>query len=231
MAALYRTGLGGPSGIFALCGPLRLRHAPGVSHEADPIEGLWQEYAAVFRGFDDLTLARWMSQTLAQLHGQLWRASHPLVGAFRLAAMVSHERQIWHQRLVNAPVDFPSAECCRAPLLPMVTRDVLEAGFICLHCNGTAVALEDVPEEAVCEALAKWAEQYAPVHGVAHWEDQRRSSHASYDQALESAAGEGEQLLARLGTELTPPLLEHYPAVIWDDQDECLGIRPEDIMT
>jgi hypothetical protein len=27
-----------------------------------------------------------------------------------------------------------------------------------------------------------------------------------------------------------PKLLDFYPAVIWEDQDECLEVRPEDIM-
>ena len=27
-----------------------------------------------------------------------------------------------------------------------------------------------------------------------------------------------------------PPLLEVYPAVIWEDQDECLEVRPEDVV-
>ena len=31
------------------------------------------------------------------------------------------------------------------------------------------------------------------------------------------------------GRTLAKQLLEHYPAVIWEDQDECLEVRPEDI--
>ena len=27
-----------------------------------------------------------------------------------------------------------------------------------------------------------------------------------------------------------PPLLESYAAVIWEDQDECLEVRPEDVV-
>ena len=26
-----------------------------------------------------------------------------------------------------------------------------------------------------------------------------------------------------------PPLLEHYPSLVWEDQDECLEVRPEDV--
>jgi hypothetical protein len=34
-----------------------------------------------------------------------------------------------------------------------------------------------------------------------------------------------------VGSKLVPQLMEHYPAVIWEDQDECLDVRPEDIRT
>lgn len=157
--------------------------------------------------------------------------SHPLVASYRLAALVAHDRQIWHQRLVNAPVDFPVADCCRAPLLPMLTRDVLESGLICLHCNNSAVPLEDVPEETVREGLAQWAEDYSEVHGVAHWDEVRRNSHANYEQAFEDAAQQSERLLAYQGLELAPALADMFPAVVWEDQDECLQVRPEDIIT
>jgi hypothetical protein len=61
----------------------------------DPLDRLWQEYEAVFRDFDDLMLARWMAQTLGQLEGRAWRLSHPLVGAYRLAA--NHAHTLAHQ--------------------------------------------------------------------------------------------------------------------------------------
>ena len=65
-----------------------------------PLDALWKEYGVGFRDFDDLTLARWLAQTLGQLKGRAWRLSHPLLGAYRLAAQLAHERQIWHKRLV-----------------------------------------------------------------------------------------------------------------------------------
>ena len=201
-----------------------------MAHETNSMEKLWQDYAEVFRGFDDLTLARWMSQTLGQLYGQLWRMSHPLMGAYRLAAMVAHERQVWHQRMVVIPPDYPLAECCRAPLLPMVTRDVFESGLICLHCNDTAVAFEQIADQEAAEALAGWAEKYSATHSVAHWDESRRGLHDNYGQAFEKAATESEQLLLHLGLVLAPPLVEYYPALVWEDQDECLQVRPEDIV-
>src|SRR5919205_364008 len=100
-----------------------------------PLDLLWKEYSLVFREFDDLTLARWLAQTLGQLEGKAWRLSHPLLGAYRLAAQNAHDRQIWFKRLATIPPAYLEAPCCRAPLLPLFTRDVLESGLICQHCG------------------------------------------------------------------------------------------------
>src|SRR2546425_11975961 len=98
-----------------------------------PLDKLWQEYSRVFHHFDDLTLARWLAQTLGQLEGRTWRVSHPLLGAYRLAALVAHERQIWLKRLATVPPAYALATCCRAPPLPWLTRDVLAGSLVC-HC-------------------------------------------------------------------------------------------------
>src|ERR1700679_1454319 len=126
---------------------------------SSPLDSLWKEYARAFQAFDDLTLARWLSQTLGQLEGKAWRLSHPLVGAYRLGAQLGHERQIWHKRLVNMPSAYPEAGCCRAPSLPLLTRDVRESGLICQHCNETLVRFEDIPAE-IREGVETWAIQY-----------------------------------------------------------------------
>jgi len=34
------------------------------------LDQLWKEYSLVFHDFDDLTLARWLAQTLGQLEGR-----------------------------------------------------------------------------------------------------------------------------------------------------------------
>jgi hypothetical protein len=193
-----------------------------------PLDILWQEYGEVFRDFDDHTLARWMAQTLGQVHGRVWRLSHPLLGAYRLAAQLAHDRQIWLKRLATTPAAYSEAPCCRAPLLPLFTRDVVDSGLVCQHCSGTAVPFDEVPAD-LQTAIRKWAEDYAPVHQVAHWDDRQRKSSGNYDQASENAAQQAEQLLADAARDILPKLLEHYPAVIWEDQDECLDIRPEDI--
>src|SRR5262245_59975328 len=140
-----------------------------------PLDLLWKEYGLVFRDFDDLSLARWLAQTLGQLEGKAWRLSHPLMGAYRLAAQLGHERQIWFKRLATPPAAYSESPCCRAPLLPLLTPDVRDSGLICQHCNDTLVAFDEIPA-AIQSELAAWAAQYAPVHGVAHWDDRQRKS-------------------------------------------------------
>ncbi len=197
-------------------------------NDESPLDRLWDEYGEVFHDFDDMTLARWMAQTLGQLQGLVWRLSHPLLGAYRLAAQIAHQRQIWLKRLATPPSAYPEAACCRAPLLPLLTRDVLESGLVCQHCSDTAVPFEELPEQ-LQSSLRKWAEEYAKAHAVAHWDDRQRKSVSNYDRAFEDAATQAEKLLTMLATEIAPKLAEFYPAIVWEDQDECLEVRPEDI--
>ena len=193
-----------------------------------PLDKLWQEYGRVFLDFDDLTLARWLAQTLGQLEGRAWRLSHPLLGAYRLGAQIAHDRQTWLKRLATPPAAYREASCCRAPLLPLLTRDVLESGLVCQHCSVTAAPFEEIPAE-LQPAVKAWAEEYAPVHAVAHWEDRQRKSAGNYNRAYENAAKDAERLLAHVGAQIAPKFLDFYPAVVWEDQDECLEVRPEDI--
>lgn len=193
-----------------------------------PLDKLWQEYATVFKEFDDLKLARWMAQTLAQLEGRAWRLSHPLLGAYRLAAQVANDRGIAVLRLATFPAAYVEAECCRSPLLPLLTRDAKESGLGCVHCGGTALPFGELPSD-VRESLAKWTDDYAPVHAVAHWDEEKQKRVKRFEEKLEEAAQDAEELLAVAGRTIAPELLEHYPAIIWEDQDECLEVRPEDI--
>ncbi|MBI3882081.1 MAG: hypothetical protein HY301_18720 [Verrucomicrobia bacterium] len=202
--------------------------AEDFAEDDSPLDRLWDEYALAFKGFDDLTLARWMSQTLAQFEGRVWRLSHPLFGAYRLAAQIARDRHLTLRSLVTLPANYPAAPCCGAPLLPLLTRDVLESGLVCQHCNGTCVPLEEIPGALLPEVRA-WAEEYAPIHQVAHWDDRQRKSARSYDRAYEDAAQSAEKLLALAGTGLAPKFLEQLPTLIWEDQDECLEVRPEDV--
>ena len=85
---------------------------------------LWKEYRLVFEKFDDLTLARWLAQTIAQLEGQVWRFSHPLIGAYRLGAEVGDERQSgsngWPLR---------ARRLCRSALLPGAGSAAFQPGY------------------------------------------------------------------------------------------------------
>ena len=193
-----------------------------------PLDLLWKEYSQAFRDFDDMTLARWLAQTLGQLEGKAWRLSHPLLGAYRLAAQLGQERHIWLQRLAHPPPAYSESPCCRAPLLPLLTRDVRETGLVCQHCSETLVPFDELPSGIKAD-LEKWAAEYGLVHAVAHWDDDQRKKAGDYDRAYEKAADKAEALLARGGRELAPRLLEFYPAVVWEDQDDCLEVRPEDV--
>jgi hypothetical protein len=191
-------------------------------------DALWKEYTRAFQGWDDLTLARWLAQTLGQFEGGAWRVSHPLMESYRLASQVAHDRQTWFKRLATPPVAYAESHCCRAPMLPLLTRDVKEVGLLCSHCNQTLVPFEDVPVD-VRPALEKWAEEYAPVHQVAHWDEHQQKREKDYSKTYEEAALQAERLLARAGFQLAPALLEHYPALVWEDHDECLEVEPADI--
>jgi hypothetical protein len=105
---------------------------------------------------------------------------------------------------------------------------VLESGLVCEHCGSTATPFEELPTD-LQPALRHWAEEYAPIHAVAHREENQRQPSAQSDRALDEAAAAAEKLLARIGAQIMPKFLEYYPAVIWEDQDECLEVRPEDI--
>lgn len=200
-----------------------------ANNPESPLDLLWKEYSLVFHEFDDLTLARWLAQTLGQLEGKAWRLSHPLLGAYRLAAQLGHERQIWFKRIATPPHAYNESPCCRAPMLPLLTRDIRDTGLICQHCNDTLVPFDELPD-ALRSEVGNWAEQYAPIHAVAHWDDRQRKAAGDYDRAYDQAATEAEALLNRAGSKLAPRLLEFYPAIVWEDQDECLEVRPEDVL-
>jgi hypothetical protein len=192
------------------------------------LDALWHEYSQAFADFDDQTLARWLAQTLGQLEGRTWRFSHPLLGAYRLAAQLAHQRSVWLKRLASPPASYAESPCCRAPMLPLITRDIRESGLICQHCSETLVPFEEIPADLRGE-IESWAQNYEPVHAVAHWDDRQRKSSGNYDAAFENAAEQAEQLLAHAGKNLAPKLLNSYAAAIWEDQDECLEVRPEDV--
>jgi hypothetical protein len=197
-------------------------------HPENETDRLWSEYSRVFDQWDDTMLARWMAQTLGQFEGRVWRNSHPLIGSYRLAAAQAHERGTWLKRLANAPAAYREAECCRAPLLPLFTRDVKDAGLICMHCGQTAVPFDEMGADLRAR-VEKWAAEYGPVHHVAHWDEREQASVANYDKAYEAAATQAEVLLAQAAAKILPTFLDDFPAIVWEDQDECLEVLPQDI--
>jgi len=193
------------------------------------VERLWNSYAAIFEKFDDLTLARWLSQTLGHLEGNWWRVSHPLLSSYRLAAQTAHNRQIWLKRLVSIPGSYFEGDCCRAPFLPIFTRDILETGLVCISCGSTNVPFREIPQPFQ-DHLGNWARDYSRIHEVAHMkEEDRPVSDSDYRQMVDDAAKRAEGMLAHAAESLMPLLLEHYAAIAFEDQDECLDVRPEDI--
>ena len=90
------------------------------------------------------------------------------------------------------------------------------------------VPFDELPDE-LKPTLEAWGAKYAPVHAVAHWDDRQPKGAGNYDRAYDNAAKEAERLLAQAGSQLAPRLLDVYPAVVWEDQDECLDVRPEDV--
>ena len=205
-------------------------HRPMADEQPPTRDLLWSQYTQVFAEMDDLSLARWMAQTLSQFSGQSWRLSHPLMLSYELAAGVAHDRQVWLKGMAIIPAGYTVAECCRAPLLPMFSRDVLDTGLLCKHCNEICIAFDDLPEE-LKPRIEKWATEYDTAHAIAHWEEDGIKLPPDYEQVLELAAQTAESLLAEGGTLLAPALLEFYPAVAWEDRDECLEVNPEDIDT
>jgi hypothetical protein len=139
------------------------------------------------------------------LQGRVCGCRTRCFGAYRLAARLGHDRQIWLKRLATPPAAYPESPCCRAPFLPLLTRDVRETGLICQHCDDTLVPFEEFPADLQTD-LGKWAAQYADVHGVAHWDERQRRSCGDYDRAYDEAAKQAERLLGQMGALWHPPV-------------------------
>src|SRR2546423_15335184 len=87
------------------------------SYSESPTDRLIKEYGAVFNDFDDLTLARWMCQTLGQIAGRAWRLSHPLIGAYRVAAQAGPGRPILFKKGAGGPhTEYENGRCPAALL-------------------------------------------------------------------------------------------------------------------
>ena len=189
---------------------------------------LWSEYGDFFQDWDNLTLGRWMAQTLGQVRGRVWRLSHPLLGAYRLASQAANDRELWQKRWIAIPHGYHVQDCCAAPVLPLFSRDIVESGLICEHCGETAVPFSRLPEETK-KTLKDWSLQYHKAHQVAHWSNQQKTETPNYSRLYEDAAKAAEHLLRDAASQILPAFLDYFPAILWEDQDECLDVRPEDI--
>jgi hypothetical protein len=187
-------------------------------------EHLWKEYSHPFCDMDDLTLGRWLSQTLSQFQDRTWRLSHPLVNSYRIAAKVAHDRQLWLKRLANFPPKLRTADCCRAAAVPVFTRDVAESGLICFHCQETLLPLEELTLE---KEIRSWAERYQEAHSVAHREEKEQGS--NYSQEFSTAKTTVQRLFREAQEKFFSSLQEDFSILVWEDQDECLQVMPEDI--
>ena len=76
--------------------------------------------------------------------------------------------------------------------------------------------------------MKTWVDEYAPIHAVAHWDDRQRKSVPDYDRAFGKPAKEAERLLGFAGRE-PAEVSRSFPVIVWEDQDECLEVRPEDV--
>jgi hypothetical protein len=81
---------------------------------------------------------------------------------------------------------------------------------------------------ALRAALEPWVKEYQTVHEVAHWDDVRKLG-CNYEELFNSSARKAEELWVRLARVILPVALDDFAAVIWEDHDECLDVRPEDI--
>lgn len=201
---------------------------PLLSFEKESGFDLWQEHTRALKSWDDLSLARWLSQTLGQLHERCWRASHPLVVAYRLGATVAHQRDLWNRRSLSFNHNYQAASCCGAPSIPFISFEVCTHGVYCSCCGEVLARLEDLAP-ALAAKFRDWGRAYDPIHQVAHWTDPERKQCGDYDKALDLSCERAAPLLARMGYQLAPSFLPIYSAVFWEDADNCLDVIPEDI--
>jgi hypothetical protein len=189
---------------------------------------IWGEHLQAFKTWDDLGLARWLNQTLGQLHDHCWRASHPLVMVYRLAAAIAYQRDLWNRRIFPMNEKFSEAACCGSPAIPFVSFEIATHGIYCSCCGSVLEDVGQLPGN-LPERFKQWARKYDPLHEIAHFDEVRQRASSSYEEELNHAANDASPLLAELGYQLAPQLLGLYPVVIWEDSDHCLDILPEEI--
>ena len=194
-----------------------------------PLDLLWKEYSLGFRDFDDLTLA-----TLAGPNAR---------PACRqdLAAFASAARRLPPGRAVGprAP-DLAQAPGCdparllRIALLPRADVAVADArrargGLDLPALQRDARPVRGNPRRA-CKAIWRTGPRVTPRS--------TRSPTGTIASAKPPATTttptkppprKPNGCSREAGRQLAPRLLEFYPAAVWEDQDECLEVRPEDV--
>lgn len=201
---------------------------PLLSIENENGFDLWQEHMRGLRSWDDLSLVRWLSQSLGQFYERSWRVSHSFVVAYRLGVTVAHQRDVWNRRIFSFHQNYQTAPCCNAPTIPLVSFEMMSHGIACSCCGGELISLKELPL-SLRKAFMDWGRRYDSIHQVAHWDDERKKESKNYDKDFDEAGDRAIPLLTELGYKLVPKLLELYPAIFWEDGDHCLDLRPEEI--
>ena len=201
--------------------------SPLLSLEKEGDFVLWEEHTRALRSWDDLSLVRWLNQTLGQLYERCWRASHPLVIVYRLGATVAHQRDLWNRRTFSFHHHYQRTSCCGAPVIPFISFEVCSHGIYCSCCGEVLNTLDDLPSDLAMN-FREWSKEYEVIHQVAHWTDAERKHCGDYDQALDHACEKALPMLARLGYQLAPSLLTLFSTMFWEDADHCLDVIPED---
>ena len=142
----------------------------------------------------------------------------------RVAALASARRRISARRANRARtadlVQAPRHAARRLRGIALLPRAVFAAAHArrarvrpdlpALQRNARAVRRNS---GGLARRTGSWAQQYEPVHAVAHWDDRQRRRAGNYDEAFENAAEQAEDFLARAGRNLAPRLAEFYAAV------------------
>ncbi len=162
---------------------------------------------ASFESWDNLTLARWLAQTLGQLEaapgGSRIRSSARIASARK----IGHDRSVWLQRLATPPAAYAESPCCRAPFLPLLTRDVRAEGLICQHCNEILVPFDEIPAELREPRGRMGANNTNPSTPSRTGTTASAGAWGITMTLLKTPRKQAEQLLAVAGRELAPKML------------------------
>ena len=75
--------------------------------------------------------------------------------------------------------------------------------------------------------LFAWQAGMRTLYHQMGWKTPDQESRELHEK--EAAATQAEVLLAQMAAKILPGFLDDYPAIVWEDQDECLEVLPQDI--